>query len=512
MVAIQHKQRPLAPYYFRRRPACRFHTVQVVLGALTVICLVRVLIVPLTTAPDALTAVQLDEQQQQQEQPPPPPRPSQSKTNTQQPHQQSESTTRITDIVLMGQFNYAQNISDVIYWYQKWSQWFQHVLVFGPFSPSDIELLSSQHHSSSFSSSSIPVFLSDADEGYYSPMWNLARALQHYKDSDQVKGVIYLHDDTLLNITYLRQAIQQAAATKRTTTTSSVPKNNNNRNANANHNPAKIILASFDASDPRIGLQNKKRRSEIAQKSYSIHYRRRSNHNNNDHTVYTTNRLPENHTHTTTTATPTTISNVPSNWTQYYSTVNGKIYQDPLQLQKSLRRWRHEECLYAFSNAVWFDNRTIPYMEEDDDDKNNNNNKKNSNNHHEASRFVVPPPSYGGTDFLYVTTSLADAFAPPARLFYDHKVFLECGFAKIIDILRRQQNATVIQVPLCTGWGLQRDRIYMLRECSLPVAVIHPYKISKGWARWTRAFDWAMNSTVEFVNYPSTHRHTSSLD
>ena len=202
-----------------------------------------------------------------------------------------------------------------------------------------------------------------------------------------------------------------------------------------------------------------------------------------------------------TTTTPST-SNVPSNWTQYYSRVNGQIYDDPLKLIQSLRRWRHEECLYAFSNAVWYDNRTLPYMEEQDHDSTYHHRDDDAVVVVDTREFLVPPPSYGGTDFLYVSTSLADAFLPPAQLFYDHKVFLECGFAKIIDILRRHHQATVVDVPLCTGWGLVRDRIYMLRECALPVAVIHPYKISKGRARWNRAFDWAMNSTVEFGNYP----------
>jgi hypothetical protein len=39
---------------------------------------------------------------------------------------------------------------------------------------------------------------------------------------------------------------------------------------------------------------------------------------------------------------------------------------------------------------------------------------------------------------MYVPTSFADEFAAAAEIMIDHKVFLECDFPKIVDIIRQK--------------------------------------------------------------------------
>jgi hypothetical protein len=177
----------------------------------------------------------------------------------------------------------------------------------------------------------------------------------------------------------------------------------------------------------------------------------------------------------------------------------------------SMKKWRHEECIYSLSNAIWKDYesnniRARKYMEPLNDGT--------SGVLENKTEFLVPPPSHGGSDFLYMSISLADAYTEAAALFYQHKVFLECGFPKIIDILRHLNNATVIDIPLCTKWGSWvRDTSDMLRRCNeeyvrkgKSLAVIHPYKLSTKSSKrdWALALKWVMTNAL-FVEYARLH-------
>jgi hypothetical protein len=121
----------------------------------------------------------------------------------------------------------------------------------------------------------------------------------------------------------------------------------------------------------------------------------------------------------------------------------------------------------------------------------------------ENGSFLVPTPSFGGSDFLYVPTALADTFDRAAELFFRHNVFLECGFPKIVDILQQQANATAVSVPLCSKFLASRGKFKMLTQCDdFPVAVVHPFKIGvQGYKNWTHAFRWITTSAEPFKNY-----------
>lgn len=92
-----------------------------------------------------------------------------------------------------------------------------------------------------------------------------------------------------------------------------------------------------------------------------------------------------------------------------------------------------------------------------------------------------------------MSTSLADAYQEAAQIMVDHKVFLECAFPKIIDMLRQRANATTRSVNLCTNFRRYRGTVTMIDLCGdkSPMGVVHPFKMGvHGYQNWTRAFDW----------------------
>uniref|UniRef100_A0A6S8YTD0 Uncharacterized protein n=1 Tax=Chaetoceros debilis TaxID=122233 RepID=A0A6S8YTD0_9STRA len=106
---------------------------------------------------------------------------------------------RFRNVAVMGQFNYADKPSvfhDVMFWVQKNREQFDTVLAAGPFSEDQM---------SSFKEHSIDVVQGKDDRGFYSPLENQMNTLLRFKDSDKVDGVIYVHDDGIMNVTELSQ-------------------------------------------------------------------------------------------------------------------------------------------------------------------------------------------------------------------------------------------------------------------------------------------------------------------
>lgn len=97
-----------------------------------------------------------------------------------------------TNVVLMGQFNFASPFNSVAFWNQKWKEVFQHVTVCGPWEKEQLDLLNER---------GVVAQSSRNDRGHYSPMENLAKTLQRWKETPDIDGVLYLHDDAYLNMT-----------------------------------------------------------------------------------------------------------------------------------------------------------------------------------------------------------------------------------------------------------------------------------------------------------------------
>uniref|UniRef100_A0A7S4EPV0 Uncharacterized protein n=2 Tax=Pseudo-nitzschia australis TaxID=44445 RepID=A0A7S4EPV0_9STRA len=102
---------------------------------------------------------------------------------------------RNDDTVLMGQFNFANDIRDVLFWYQEWKTMFHRIVVRGPFSEGQLTEL--RWHG-------IDAKIGKDDKGYHSPIENLMHTLQQYKSVEGVKGVLSVHDDALINVTNIQ--------------------------------------------------------------------------------------------------------------------------------------------------------------------------------------------------------------------------------------------------------------------------------------------------------------------
>jgi len=102
--------------------------------------------------------------------------------------------TRLPGLVVMGQFNYATAGSSVVWWVQKWRQLVDKVVVRGPWTPTQL---------SDMRDLGIICFYGRDDAGFVSPVENLLRTLEDFQDDDDGTGVLYIHDDALVNINHL---------------------------------------------------------------------------------------------------------------------------------------------------------------------------------------------------------------------------------------------------------------------------------------------------------------------
>jgi hypothetical protein len=86
------------------------------------------------------------------------------------------------------------------FWVQKWREFFAHVVVRGPFSPDQAQKLRAVYGIQTHGMETDWAYTVN-DRGLYSPVASLVRSLEEYQSDPTVEGVLYLHDDLLLNLT-----------------------------------------------------------------------------------------------------------------------------------------------------------------------------------------------------------------------------------------------------------------------------------------------------------------------
>lgn len=382
------------------------------------------------------------------------------------PKLQPPNRRRIKDVVLMGQFNFpnpakverhnlkersdAERVeTDLLFWYSKWRQRFDTVVLRGPFPEYLVEDFQLKHE--------IDVqptresFL--LDEGRFSPMDNLLSTLKQYKNEPKINGVLYVHDDMLINTTNIFFGGEKRETKIDRTRSVFATKENHKRS---------VRIYPPSASQARVG---------------------------ND-TGATTNL--------------------------YYSTLDGYRSDNMTEFLEHMDFWPWNWlCLDSYTKVAK-DPRSASFLEYDESDG--------------GEPFLLVPLSYQ-SDFYYVSTSLTKQYEDIATVFIDNKVFLECGFPRITDLLlgmsisspiRQHPKAQTIDlierlnekeavnslstnpvndvrlelVELCTNWNYTYDRgtMKMIASCNAPYSVIHPLKLTVlGFMDWGRSFDWATN-------------------
>lgn len=303
---------------------------------------------------------------------------------------------RINNLVLMGQFNYNTRADFVIFWVQKWREWFRDVIVHGPFDDSTFHEL--QTHG-------IVALQGSDDKGFVSPMDNLKQTLLQFKHNKRTDGVLYVHDDALLNISAWIRVHEESPESIIGSQLNIFP------NSYKDHRFIKdaesmsgtsyklLVDGSFQKSDGRIFSSNETRR-----------------------------------------------------------------------LASTLMHWTSRKCLPVMANIAQ-SNAFEVYKDFD-------------------GSFIVPSPTQA--DVLLVPMILADAYSRAAQIMIDSKMFLECGFPIIVQMLQNSLNATATALPLCTDWRKLRGTEGMIIKClksPTSFVVFHPYKLSRGLKEWNKAFD-----------------------
>jgi hypothetical protein len=113
---------------------------------------------------------------------------------------------RFRNVAVMGQFNYASSpssVNDVIFWTQKNRERFHTVIVAGTFSPDQVLLLEANSIKAISNHNDTKIYGNSLEIGYYTPLENLKNTLLHFKDSEKIEGVLYAHDDAIMNFTEL---------------------------------------------------------------------------------------------------------------------------------------------------------------------------------------------------------------------------------------------------------------------------------------------------------------------
>jgi hypothetical protein len=100
---------------------------------------------------------------------------------------------RYHNVLLQGHFNYERSPDIINAWVQAWSKYFSNILVVGPFSPETRSELIRLN---------ITFRAGRADKSLHSATYeHLMLTLLEYKHDPIIDGVLYLHDDALVNLT-----------------------------------------------------------------------------------------------------------------------------------------------------------------------------------------------------------------------------------------------------------------------------------------------------------------------
>lgn len=104
--------------------------------------------------------------------------------------------SKIDNVLLMGQFNYDFGPIPVQHWFGRWSEVFSHIEVRGAFSNSTLDALQEM---------GISAFFGGSDAGRSSPTRNVGYSLRVAERVRGIVGVMYVHDDMMVNIRALVQ-------------------------------------------------------------------------------------------------------------------------------------------------------------------------------------------------------------------------------------------------------------------------------------------------------------------
>lgn len=385
---------------------------------------------------------------------------------------QNTSTTSlhqlIESIVLLGQFNFDAPFSSIQQWLEIWSKYFAKIVIAGPFSTETQKELDAV---------GIVYIVGRNDEGFVSPYENLLATMQIFRESNvsknlatgipsswtsDVDGILYLHDDGLLNINRLMNGRKRL--------------------------PTDVFISAdythYTGPKPQM--------------EYSIHVERER-------------RLWPNGTEFSTVSPVYYFEHTPDD-----DVGNRTIHKTIVGLMKVLPSWPHmHECLRQqvkmlseYDETWWnefadFTNQSTVFESNSDASAIGNGIQHHDDNTSELvsrTSYRFSFPGYAQSDLLYVPLQYTDLIDRAAQPHIKNEVFLECAVPTIIhwvttSALRQQKRdgddaAGAVQIPvpiieklpLCTDFTNVRGKQRMLLRClqaSNDWGFYHPFKMRK---------------------------------
>jgi hypothetical protein len=381
------------------------------------------------------------------------------------PRMPPPSRRRIKDVVLMGQFNFptiaAVNTNnrndrndeervktDLLFWYQKWRQRFDTVVLRGPF-PEHLAGDFRANHEVDVRPTRQRLL---SDKGFVSPMDNLLSTLKQYKNDSKINGVLYVHDDMLVNTT-------------------------------------RIFGGSSNTKSQGTGSSEDRTRT-----IYATHHLRTSFriHPSSSSTIDEENN--------------TSSTNL------YYSTPDGFRSDNSTELLEHLEPWPFNWiCMDTFSKVAK-DPRSRPFLEHDD--TNGGNPFLLVPGHAQSDFFYVPTSLTEEYEAIAQLLIDHDVFLE-CGLPRITDVLLGMPLSSPLRQQKNQSpkepkrgaiensvnDVRLKVVKLCTSWDYTKVRgtLQMVAECKSNTSVIHPFKLTvHGYKNWGRYFDWATAGSSKF--------------
>jgi hypothetical protein len=463
------------------------------------------------------------------------------------------------NVAAMGQFNIAPRTSarTVMYWVQHLKRYFYHVAVAGAFSPGV------KNELESYGMLVVPYESRDDmgrdkgkqrgvinDRGYFSPMDNLAWTLQYYQNQSQtemsrrhgegdvyessqivsnlasVKGVLYLHDDALINV----KEWMKSSGNERPPASGWIFPTDAIIASRGKGPPARIVYQPSKASVSSVKYNRtdaayNAARYYLSQYSYNIHVALREDmqHLQPDSLAYYfTNALGERFNSTTELLTQSPLRPFP-----WYS-------QDCIPGQVRIVQTAAVHFFASKSSHLAMEfSRPPPGFDWNMPQKYDFRSIFQTHHHPDPSTVDVSLrfPCRGQSDLLFVPMSVSKEFSTAVAMHTGStpKVFLECAMPTIVDMVYQVTRVPVRLVALCTDWTTAvRGSEEMVWDCirypyQIPLdndgnqtsetkdvdsgsgeiatktvfeayGIFHPFKLSASFERWSDMFDAVNNA------------------
>jgi hypothetical protein len=449
------------------------------------------------------------------------------------------------NVAAMGQFNIATRTSarTVMYWVQHLKRHFHHVAVAGAFSPGV------KNELESYGILLVPYEWEIInDRGYFSPMDNLAWTLRYYQNQSptemprrhgegdvyessvevpnlaSVKGVLYLHDDALINVT----AWMKSSGNERPPDSGWMFPTDAIIASRGKGPAAQIVYQPLKASYSPV-QNNRTDPADVAERYYLSQY---------SYNIHVTVKEGMQHVQ-------------PDSLAYYFTNAMGERFNSTTELltQSPLRPfpWYNQECIpgqvrivqtaaaqfFASNSSHTAKESSRPPPGFDWNSRKEYDFRSTFQTHHHPGTDTIDVslrfPCRGQSDLLFVPISVAKEFSTAVAMHTAStpKVFLECAMPTIVDMVYHVTRVPVRLVALCTDWtAAVRGSEQMVWDCIRnpfpmpvddddnrssetkevdevfagiatntsttafePYGIYHPFKLSSSLDRWSEMFD-----------------------